>query len=83
MFTAYKRRCLMKCWYCMKNTMEQDPDLGNGWFKCSNCKATWIKIGKLGQLALGSTYKGPIGMTVHHPNIRRRVAMIGLKRGQG
>ena len=34
----------MKCWFCEKGTMEEALDLGSGWFRCSECGATWIKM---------------------------------------
>ena len=33
----------MKCWYCEEELMQKAPDLGEGWFRCANCKATWAK----------------------------------------
>ncbi len=36
----------MKCWFCEKETMEEAPDLGSGWFRCSKDGATWIKVSK-------------------------------------
>ena len=33
----------MKCWYCGHKTMFPWESLGKGWFKCSDCGATWIK----------------------------------------
>ena len=33
----------MKCWYCEKETMTLAPELGEGWFRCSKCGATWVE----------------------------------------
>ena len=34
----------MKCWYCGVEPMAPFETLGKGWFKCSDCGATWIKM---------------------------------------
>lgn len=39
----------MKCWNCGLDTMSPWETLGKGWFKCSDCGATWTKIPKPGQ----------------------------------
>ena len=33
----------MKCWHCGHKTMFPWESLGKGWFKCSDCGATWTK----------------------------------------
>ena len=37
---------MRKCWNCGKNEMCPSEDLGKGWFKCSNCGATWGTVPK-------------------------------------
>jgi len=33
-----------ECWFCFTRLMERAPDLGWGWYKCSNCGATHVDI---------------------------------------
>jgi len=40
----------MLCWYCEKNTMQPDPNAEKGWFRCSECDATWVKVPVLGRV---------------------------------
>ena len=56
----------MKCWNCGKKTMFPWEDLGIGWFKCSGCGATWIKMLELAASALGGTYKNQGGVRTYH-----------------
>ena len=34
------------CWFCLKITMVECPELGKGWYKCSECGATSVEIPK-------------------------------------
>jgi len=34
----------MKCWNCGHKTMFPWESYGKGWFKCSDCGATWTKM---------------------------------------
>jgi len=34
----------MKCWNCGLGMMSPWEELGKGWFKCSNCGATWTEV---------------------------------------
>lgn len=56
----------MKCWYCGKETMEEAPELGMGWFKCSECGATWIKMPELAEVALGGIWLDAAGIGHYH-----------------
>lgn len=38
----------MECWFCEKHTMDKAPDLGNGWYRCCQCGATYVKMLELG-----------------------------------
>ena len=37
----------MKCWNCGQDTMSPWETLGKGWFKCSSCEATDVKMPEL------------------------------------
>ena len=56
----------MKCWYCGVEPMSPFETLGKGWYKCSECGATFIKILEVGSSALGSTWKGAEGQRHYH-----------------
>lgn len=65
----------MKCWYCGQETMEEAPNLGKGWFECSSCFATWIKVPKLGAETIveerRSNASSP-NVTRYRPSLRQR-----------
>lgn len=66
----------MKCWYCEGETMVEAPDLGKGWFKCSNCGGTWIRVPELGSPAATVESGGSDGRSKRkpHPVSRKRKA---------
>ena len=33
----------MQCWNCGMEIMKPCDELWKGWFKCSDCGATWVK----------------------------------------
>jgi len=41
-----KSRKAKKCWNCGLEPMSPWEELGKGWFKCSNCGATWSTVPK-------------------------------------
>ena len=48
---------MKECWNCNLKTMFPSEDLGKGWWKCSDCGATWcdtLKGKKLKSKATGS-----------------------------
>ena len=56
----------MKCWNCGLDTMKPCDELGKGWFKCSDCGATWVKMPELVEGALGGTWKDKDGFSHWH-----------------
>ena len=58
----------MKCWNCGLDTMHPSEDLGKGWFKCSDCKATWTEVPVPGGSALGGTWKDASNIRHYHPH---------------
>ena len=32
----------LKCWNCKQETMLPAPELGDKWYRCSNCSATYF-----------------------------------------
>ena len=56
----------MKCWNCGLETMWPSKDLDKGWFKCSDCGATWSEIPEPGQNALGGIWKDKGGISHYH-----------------
>jgi len=57
----------MKCWYCDKETMEDAPELGSGWSKCSSCGATHNPpFPVFAASPLGATWKDEQGFRHYH-----------------
>ena len=55
----------MKCWNCGHKTMFPWESLGKGWFKCSDCGATWIKPLKPFRALVRETVIYPDGRKEH------------------
>ncbi len=62
----------MKCWYCGKGTMEKAPELGSGWFQCSNCSATWVDTPPLAPSPLGEIWRDGSGERHYSSHYIRR-----------
>jgi len=56
----------MQCWNCGLKTMQPSKDLGKGWFKCSDCGATWAKLLEPGQATAIETITVPGGSKSKH-----------------
>ena len=57
----------MLCWNCGLKTMQPWEDLGKGWFKCSDCGATWVKPLKLGMSPISIVRDDTCGLTKYKP----------------
>ena len=61
------------CWYCGKKTACPASELGNHWFVCSDCGATYIKPSEVSAIALSKEHNDVTGGTKYKPrSIRRR-----------
>jgi len=67
----------MKCWFCHKETMEDAPDLGKGWFKCAHCGATHSPpLPEPGANSLGRTWTDKGGISHYHSGKSRKVKKV-------
>lgn len=66
---------MVKCWNC-GGQMHQAIGLGLGWFQCSSCGATWIKMPKLGIKALMLKKNPATGLREYSPKLRKRVKKV-------
>lgn len=53
----------MKCWYCLVGLMKEAKDLRKGWYRCSSCGATWVKVPILGPSPISIEYDEVTGGT--------------------